>query len=90
MSPELQMNGTNGTNGTVALGTGPPTREEMIVYYPPKFTWDQLRTFINAGDLGLLKRDRALQKRFDSVTYDMIIFLYLPLVPQIQYVGRRD
>lgn len=33
----------------VPLGTGPPTREELIVYYPPKFTFQQLKTFINSG-----------------------------------------
>ncbi|KAJ2986494.1 hypothetical protein NUW54_g9746 [Trametes sanguinea] len=51
---------------TVPLGTGPPTREEMLVYYPAKFTWKQLKTFVNSGDLGLLKRDKALQKRYDA------------------------
>jgi hypothetical protein len=47
----------------VPLGTGPPTKAELIKYYPAKFSWTQLRAFINAGDLGLLKRDKALQKR---------------------------
>ncbi|KAI0631935.1 hypothetical protein C8Q77DRAFT_1122797 [Trametes polyzona] len=51
---------------TVPLGTGPPTREELLVYYPAKFTWKQLKTFVNSGDLGLLKRDRTLQKRYDA------------------------
>ncbi|PPR03508.1 hypothetical protein CVT24_006996 [Panaeolus cyanescens] len=72
---------------TVPLRTGPPTREELLVHYPAKFTWDQLKTFVNSGsvphrhpaieqaifihfttisDLGLLKRDRALQKRYDD------------------------
>ncbi|KAI0667731.1 hypothetical protein C8Q78DRAFT_1140374 [Trametes maxima] len=50
---------------TVPLGNGPPTRDEMLVYYPAKFTWKQLKTFINSRDLGLLKRDRTLQKRYD-------------------------
>ncbi|KAH9851714.1 hypothetical protein C2E23DRAFT_732402 [Lenzites betulinus] len=50
----------------VPLGTGPPTREEMLAYYPAKFTWRQLKTFVNSGDLGLLKRDRTLQKRYDT------------------------
>ncbi|KAI0822063.1 hypothetical protein BC628DRAFT_1328389 [Trametes gibbosa] len=49
----------------VPLGTGPPTQEEMLVYYPAKFTWRQLKTFVNSGDLGLLKRDQTLQKRYD-------------------------
>ncbi|EPQ51085.1 hypothetical protein GLOTRDRAFT_118126 [Gloeophyllum trabeum ATCC 11539] len=51
---------------TVPLGTGPPTREELLVYYPAKFTWHQLKTFINSGDLGLLKRDKKLQQRYDA------------------------
>ncbi|EIW59356.1 uncharacterized protein TRAVEDRAFT_46663 [Trametes versicolor FP-101664 SS1] len=51
---------------TVPLGTGLPTREEMLVYYPAKFTWTQLKTFVNSGDLGLLKRDRTLQKRYEG------------------------
>ncbi|KAG2127109.1 hypothetical protein DEU56DRAFT_861927 [Suillus clintonianus] len=67
--------------------SGPPTREELLAHYPAKFTWDQLKTFVNSGylyfiinmnktedadsatllrDLGLLKRDRALQKRYDA------------------------
>lgn len=33
----------------VPLGTGPPTREELLVYYPAKFTFQQLKTFINSG-----------------------------------------
>ena len=66
----------------VPLGKGPPTREELLVYYPAKFSWHQLKTFINSGwdptnftqnysfyilssDLGLLKRDKALQIRYD-------------------------
>ncbi|KAJ3513495.1 hypothetical protein NLJ89_g2917 [Agrocybe chaxingu] len=51
---------------TVPLRNGPPTREELLVHYPPKFTWNQLKTFVNSGDLGLLKRDRKLQKRYDE------------------------
>ncbi|KZT28348.1 hypothetical protein NEOLEDRAFT_1176080 [Neolentinus lepideus HHB14362 ss-1] len=50
---------------TVPLGSGPPTREELLVYYPAKFTWHQLKTFVNSGDLGLLKRDKKLQQRYD-------------------------
>ncbi|TDL23125.1 hypothetical protein BD410DRAFT_747072 [Rickenella mellea] len=45
---------------------GPPTREELELYYPAKFTWKQLKTFVNSGDLGLLKRDKALQRRYDE------------------------
>ncbi|KAF7364893.1 Kinase-like protein [Mycena venus] len=49
----------------VTLGSGPPTREELLVHYPAKFTWNELKTFINSGDLGLLKRDRKLQQRYN-------------------------
>jgi hypothetical protein len=51
---------------TVPLGKGPPTKSELIAHYPAKFSWTQLRTFVNAGDLALLKRDKALQKRYDD------------------------
>ncbi|KAF8964170.1 hypothetical protein BDZ97DRAFT_1816627 [Flammula alnicola] len=54
------------TGAEVPLRTGPPTREEILVHYPAKFTWNQLKTFVNSGDLGLLKRDRKLQKRYDE------------------------
>ncbi|KAG1868871.1 hypothetical protein C8R48DRAFT_598145 [Suillus tomentosus] len=50
----------------VFLRTGPPTREELLVHYPAKFTWHQLKTFVNSGDLGLLKRNKALQKRYNA------------------------
>jgi len=50
----------------VPLRTGPPTKEELLVYYPSKFTWTQLKAFVNSGDLGLLKRDRKLQQRYDE------------------------
>ena len=36
----------------VPLGTGPPTLDEVRIYYPPKFTWWQLKLFINAGCVG--------------------------------------
>ncbi|RDX53527.1 hypothetical protein OH76DRAFT_1227906 [Lentinus brumalis] len=54
------------TPESVPLGTGPPTREELLVHYPAKFTWKQLKVFVNSGDLGLLKRDRKLQVRYDE------------------------
>lgn len=34
---------------TVPLRSGPPTREELLVHYPARFTWDQLKTFVNSG-----------------------------------------
>ncbi|TFK73638.1 hypothetical protein BDN72DRAFT_834520 [Pluteus cervinus] len=54
------------TAETVPLRTGPPTKEELLVHYPAKFTWEQLQVFVNSGDLGLLKRDKTLQKRYDD------------------------
>ncbi|PPQ85159.1 hypothetical protein CVT25_004166 [Psilocybe cyanescens] len=51
---------------TIPLRTGPPTKEELLVHYPAKFTWNQLKTFVNSGDLGLLKRDRTLQRRYNE------------------------
>jgi hypothetical protein len=33
----------------VPLRTGPPTREELLVHYPARFTWNELKTFINSG-----------------------------------------
>ncbi|KAH9080391.1 hypothetical protein EDB83DRAFT_2339164 [Lactarius deliciosus] len=50
---------------TVPLGEGPPTKEELVVYYPAQFTWKQLKTFVNSGDLGSLKRDKKLQQRYE-------------------------
>ncbi|KJA24026.1 hypothetical protein HYPSUDRAFT_162515 [Hypholoma sublateritium FD-334 SS-4] len=60
-APILNLN-----EGEVPLRTGPPTREELLRYYPAKFSWTQLKTFVNSGDLGLLKRDRELQKRYED------------------------
>lgn len=37
------------TPETVPLRSGPPTREELLVHYPAKFTWAQLKTFVNSG-----------------------------------------
>ncbi|KAI9508878.1 hypothetical protein F5148DRAFT_832520 [Russula earlei] len=50
---------------TVPLAEGIPTKDELLVYYPAKFTWRQIKTFVNSGDLGLLKRDLKLQHRYD-------------------------
>ncbi|KAJ6611430.1 hypothetical protein B0H10DRAFT_2056636 [Mycena sp. CBHHK59/15] len=57
---------TSLNTATVPLRSGLPTRDELLVHYPAKFTWSQLKTFVNSGDLGLLKRDRKLQKRYDT------------------------
>ncbi|TFK73639.1 hypothetical protein BDN72DRAFT_893819 [Pluteus cervinus] len=60
------------TPETVPLRTGPPTREELLVYYPAKFTWEQLKVFVTSGDLGLLKRDRSLHKRYGEWAVDIV------------------
>lgn len=44
------------TTATVPLREGPPTREELLVHYPAKFTWHQLRTFVNSGYVPVMKR----------------------------------
>lgn len=33
----------------VPLREGPPTREELLAHYPAKFTWTQMKTFVNSG-----------------------------------------
>lgn len=43
------MTGIDESDSALPIGTGPPTREEIRVHYPPKFTWEQLKLFINAG-----------------------------------------
>jgi len=53
---------------TVPMGEGTPTKEELLAYYPAKFTWKQIKTFVNSGDLGLLKRDKKLQQRYGRWT----------------------
>jgi len=63
---EITPNGSILTKGQCPLRTGPPTRQELIDHYPAKFTWEDLKTFINSGDLGLLKRHCELQKRYDA------------------------
>jgi hypothetical protein len=50
---------------TVLEGSGLPTEEQLAAFYPPLYTWDDLRTFINVGDLALLKRNKRLYERFD-------------------------
>ncbi|KAL0960734.1 hypothetical protein HGRIS_005758 [Hohenbuehelia grisea] len=65
-TPQLASTVAMNPESTVPLGTGLPTREELNVHYPAKFTWGQLKCFVNSGDLGLLKRDKRLQKRYDE------------------------
>ncbi|KIJ17610.1 hypothetical protein PAXINDRAFT_167622 [Paxillus involutus ATCC 200175] len=58
----------NATTGleVVPIRSGPPTMDELLVHYPARFTWLQLKTFVNSGDLGLLKRDKRLQLRYNQ------------------------
>lgn len=37
------------TKDQVPLRTGLPTRQELMVYYPARFTWEELKTFVNSG-----------------------------------------
>ncbi|KAI0036577.1 hypothetical protein K488DRAFT_40918 [Vararia minispora EC-137] len=60
----IEFEGKKLTPETVPIGEGPPTREQLLVHYPASFTWHQLKTFVNSGDLGLLKRDKRLQRRY--------------------------
>lgn len=46
------------------LGTGPPTKAELLAYYPAKCTWQELKAVVSAGDLRLLKRDPNLNRRY--------------------------
>jgi len=34
---------------TTNVGTGLPTRQELLDYYPAKFTWQDLKAFVNSG-----------------------------------------
>lgn len=47
---------------TVELGEGPPTKEELLIYYPAKFTWKQLKTFVNSGYFCMLYVSVAIVK----------------------------
>lgn len=50
----------------VPIRSGPPTRQELLTHYPAHFTWPQIQTFVNSGDLGLLKRHKKLQQRYNA------------------------
>ncbi|KAG6336883.1 hypothetical protein ID866_2209 [Astraeus odoratus] len=56
---------------SVVVSHGRPTREELITHYPARFTWAQLKAFVSTGDLGLLKRDKKLQLRYESWAADI-------------------
>jgi len=62
----MSQNGQTADETVVPLGNGPPTKEELLAHYPADFTWEQLKTFVNSGDLGLLKRSKKLQVRYDE------------------------
>ncbi|KZO94299.1 hypothetical protein CALVIDRAFT_565667 [Calocera viscosa TUFC12733] len=47
---------------------GFPTDEEIAAIGPPLFTWDELMDICDGGNLGLLRRQPALQKRYDEWT----------------------
>lgn len=36
---------------TAHVGTGLPTRQELLEHYPAKFTWQELKTFVNSGSV---------------------------------------
>ncbi|KAF8526134.1 hypothetical protein JB92DRAFT_2700775 [Gautieria morchelliformis] len=56
---------------SVTAREGPPTRGELAKFYPARYTWQQLKSFIESGDLGLLKRDPALQERYKAWAEDI-------------------
>ncbi|EKM51604.1 uncharacterized protein PHACADRAFT_261847 [Phanerochaete carnosa HHB-10118-sp] len=45
----LEVTATPLKPGDVPLREGPPTREELLVHYPARFTWQQLKCFVNSG-----------------------------------------
>ena len=49
MTADYSLDADSPSPHTVQLGEGPPTKEELLVYYPAKFTWKQLKTFVNSG-----------------------------------------
>ena len=36
---------------TTYVGTGLPTYQELLDHYPAKFTWQELKTFVNSGSV---------------------------------------
>lgn len=49
-----QMTVTEGRGpATTHVGTGLPTYQELLDHYPAKFTWQQLKTFVNSGSVPL-------------------------------------
>ncbi|KAF8582857.1 hypothetical protein K439DRAFT_1350268 [Ramaria rubella] len=56
---------------SVTMQAGPPSRGELAKFYPARYTWPQLKSFMASGDLGLLKRDPVLQKRYNAWSEDI-------------------
>ena len=49
-SMEIKSNGILPTTKDEGpLCTRPPTRQELIEHYPAKFSWEDLKTFVNSG-----------------------------------------
>ncbi|KAI6006463.1 hypothetical protein EDC04DRAFT_2907803 [Pisolithus marmoratus] len=81
MTIEVNSKQDRRSHNSSETGYGPPTRQELLAHYPARFTCPQLKAFINSGqvlfsrvllllltatrDLDLLKRDKALQHRYD-------------------------
>jgi len=36
---------------TTYVGNGLPTYQELLDHYPAKFTWQELKTFVNSGSV---------------------------------------
>jgi hypothetical protein len=36
---------------TKYVGTGLPTYQELLDHYPAKFTWQELKNFVNSGSV---------------------------------------
>ena len=88
---------------TTHIGAGLPTYQELVDHYPAKFTWQELKTFVNSGsvlwdhsmrlpltvnfsDLGLLRRDKMLQLRYNAWSAEIknkwgTMGSYLPTLP---------
>lgn len=47
MTVETNVKGTGVQ--IVPIRSGPPTMKELRVHYPARFTWSQLKTFVNSG-----------------------------------------
>lgn len=83
LSQQMTITAESKASATVYIGTGLPTHQELLDHYPAKFTWQELKVFVNSGfvplnrfrclpltngfsELGLLKRDKMLQLRYND------------------------